>query len=472
MKASDLFDVMKEYIDLGNRFAMSMDIVGDTLIGIDMGFSRSDIHADFEALPDDVKEEVIHYAQDNFQKGGFGAQRDLFNNIPYARRVNVWNTERREQSVGDDAVPHLVSPSNEEWFINLLDELSKASGIPFVLYADGSDRVGGYWNNKEGQVYINTAFARDDTPLHEYAHIFIPFLKQENPELYKNLFAGLSEEDAVIKLASSFDKTKEETLIRRVIAWLQRMISRLTSGRNVVKLSPDTTLNELTVIMRETDWGKQMREASKDKSAYANFNRLMQSEFWISTDHGKEAARTHFEKLRAKIENVAEETDPDLLSEAIHFYVNMGGKIPDENLKGHEDVMDLARNLTDDQKTVADELAAEYRTLYSVYNRVPFPIHYRFDYAPQWWTRESVEKRRGKGVPAAFKPRENENIYEGWKKEYELSHKRAEDNLREYIQKMSEHAAKEMLVSKMLHAGILSAEMKTGWVPLRSVILS
>jgi hypothetical protein len=91
---------------------------------------------------------------------------------------------------------------------NLLEELSSRFGIPYQIIDDPSQRFRGKYVNQKGQklVVINAAYAKEDTPLHEYYHPFVSMLKTTSPQTFELLFKTSYENNGI--------KDQEESVVQ------------------------------------------------------------------------------------------------------------------------------------------------------------------------------------------------------------------------------------------------------------------
>jgi hypothetical protein len=67
-----------------------------------------------------------------------------------------------------------------------LSSLSAKTGVPFQIINDPAQKFKGRYINQGEQriVLINTAYANESTPLHEYYHPFVRLLKVRNPRMF------------------------------------------------------------------------------------------------------------------------------------------------------------------------------------------------------------------------------------------------------------------------------------------------
>lgn len=124
--------------------------------------------------------------------------KDLF----YVRASSLGGTLKGD-TLEIDGKNYLLFPEAEQDFkatpsvdINaklqtVLMALSGKTGIPFVVINDPNQKFKGRYINQgeERLVVINTAYAENSTPLHEYYHPFVRLLKVRNPRMFDQLLS-------------------------------------------------------------------------------------------------------------------------------------------------------------------------------------------------------------------------------------------------------------------------------------------
>lgn len=113
--------------------------------------------------------------------------------------------------------------------LKVLDALSTQTGIPFIVINDPAQKFKGRYINQGEQrvVLINTAYATDSTPLHEYYHPFVKLLRVRNPKMFEQIYSSalplatgenMDAEELVTEYLSKLPSTS--TPLRKFVDWI------------------------------------------------------------------------------------------------------------------------------------------------------------------------------------------------------------------------------------------------------------
>lgn len=160
----------------------------------------------YEAISEKVDEAPDYYAQAYRSHGyrllGKEPTIDNLKDLFYVRAASLGGTLKGDTIV-IDGKNYLLFPEAEQDFkvtppadVNTklqttLMALSGQTGVPFVVINDPSQKFKGRYINQgeERIVVINTAYAENSTPLHEYYHPFVRLLLTRNPRMFDQLLA-------------------------------------------------------------------------------------------------------------------------------------------------------------------------------------------------------------------------------------------------------------------------------------------
>jgi predicted heme/steroid binding protein len=130
----------------------------------------------------------------------------------------------------------------------LLRRLSNKFNIPFKVINDPDFKVAGFYDAATNTVVINEAYAKADTPIHEFAHPFIKSIKSRNPELYNSLIAQLnSSEEGRAALDRVQELYAQNTLEQQQEEALVQLLGELAAD----KLTNKTLIEQLTELFNQ-----------------------------------------------------------------------------------------------------------------------------------------------------------------------------------------------------------------------------
>ena len=220
------------------------------------------ITTNLETKPNRIQEEI---------KNKPGVQLDLFEQ-PLATQPKTQLQKSRKE---------ILEIANLSYLENTLEILSLKFGLPYEVIFDENNPNKGYVDvisyNKP-TIIINAAIASNDTPLHEYGHIFINLIKSSNKNLYSNLIKevlntkeGKKElndvkqyysnytleeqiEETIVELLGKYAKNEfdPESGIHKTIKKIWNNILEFLSKAfnvNIKDISPNTSIEQLAKLL-------------------------------------------------------------------------------------------------------------------------------------------------------------------------------------------------------------------------------
>lgn len=184
----------------------------------------------------------------------------------------------------------------------MLNVLSKKFNIPFrVVHEPNQKWAGRYVNDGDSKiVYINTAYATESTPIHEYFHPFVRILKVRNNILYNSILSqarGLgddrTDEDEVIT-----DYLENQSKKRAFSSYLSQFFTFI---RRILNISPNVTIDSATTLKDLFKVAEQGLDLSKENtltSAYKKVDILI-DDIENKISRSKTKPVDYIEKIRA-----------------------------------------------------------------------------------------------------------------------------------------------------------------------------
>lgn len=178
----------------------------------------------------------------------------------------------------------------------IAQKLHNRFSIPYSIVNDASNPNRG-WFSGDG-VTINLAHARENTAFHEYLHPFVLALKQQNPNLYKDLMNQLSTDLEGMKTIGeiaerypelSKEDQMEEALVEylgklsaqkynkpsspfnRFIKWLKSLLKKIQI--DFKDFRPDMTLSELGDIIIDDIYVADLRATLMDAKSLTRYQK-------------------------------------------------------------------------------------------------------------------------------------------------------------------------------------------------------
>jgi len=152
----------------------------------------------------------------------------------------------------------ILRVANLSYLENVLDTLSIKFGLPYEIIYDETNPNKGYvdvLNYEKPTIIINAAKATNDTPLHEYGHIFINLIRTSNKNLYSNLVKevlntneGKRELEDVKKYYSNYtlEEQIDETIVELLGKYAKNELDPNTGIHKSIKKIWDTILEFLS----------------------------------------------------------------------------------------------------------------------------------------------------------------------------------------------------------------------------------
>lgn len=184
----------------------------------------------------------------------------------------------------------------------LLHVLSRKYNIPFrVIHEPNLKWAGRYVNDGTRKtVFINTAYANESTPIHEYFHPFVRILRLRNPSLYgavlsqaKALGDNRADEEEVVTdyLEAQSKKRTKSSYLEQFFEFIRKLLN--ISAK--VSITEATTLSDLFKV---ADQGIDLSEENTLTSAYKKVDVLV-DEIQNRVHREQKTPIDYIEKIRA-----------------------------------------------------------------------------------------------------------------------------------------------------------------------------
>jgi len=204
----------------------------------------------------------------------------------------------------------------------MLNVLSKKFNIPFRVIHEPNQKWAGRYVNDGGNkiVYINTAFATESTPIHEYFHPFVRTLRIRNNVLYqsileqaRNLGDRREDEEEVVT-----DYLESQSTKRTFSSYLQQFFEFI---RRILNISSNVTIDSATTLadlFKVAEKGLDLSKENTLTSAYKKVDILI-DDIENKISRKKEKPIDYIEKIRS--DNPKLVTDDDS-----NYYKDLDGK--------------------------------------------------------------------------------------------------------------------------------------------------
>lgn len=158
------------------------------------------------------------------------------------------STETKEQRPRNQHLKRI----NMSYLETVLQHLSQKFNVPYQIVNIPEDNRKGWVSvdaSKEPTIYVNSAYATHDTPLHEYAHIFIKLIQITNKKLLSNLVKELmstpegKEELEQVKFfypELSLNEQIEEAIVELIGRYAAKELDPKTGIHKIIKKIWDT----------------------------------------------------------------------------------------------------------------------------------------------------------------------------------------------------------------------------------------
>jgi L-rhamnose mutarotase len=183
-----------------------------------------------------------YYYDGNVPESEYGVTQE---NIP----TPIYSQKDRKESLKVAGISYLE---------NVLENLSARFNLPYEIIFDENNPNKGYVDVTSygtPTIVINGSKATHDTPLHEYAHIFINLIRSSNKNLYSNLIRqvlntkeGIEELDKVKQYYSNYtlEEQIEETIVELLGKYAKNELDPETGIHKIIKQIWNTILEFLS----------------------------------------------------------------------------------------------------------------------------------------------------------------------------------------------------------------------------------
>ena len=280
--------------------------------------------------------------------------------------------------------------ANLSYLENILDTLSARFGLPYQIIFDETNPNKGYVDYisyDKPTIIINAYKATNDTPLHEYGHIFINLIRSSNKNLYSSLVKevlntpeGKKELDEVKEYYTNYtlEEQVDETIVELLGRYAKNEFDPSTGIHKAIKKIWETILEFLSkafnVSIKDISPNTSIEQLAKLLSnPNINFNQKSFIEENIDTIREKNLTSKNY--LEKEYEDFKKINNPSLIIENDYTLVVNKGEF--ERFKTDlENTIKTLKNyskerLLDDIKNIKSEISDSYKRRDFNYNKYP-----------------------------------------------------------------------------------------------------
>ena len=180
------------------------------------------------------------------------------------------------------------------------DEAVKASGIPLSRHAD----VKGFYDENIGAIYINPSVATLGTPIHEFTHIWMNFVKRNNKDLYDRMINLVGNDATLMQMVQDIDEYKDKGRVREeaLVVAIEKRAEQVIKDKTILNQFLEMVNEMFAYLKKEFGIGDDVNFETMTLNEFINRGayETLTGDFLVGGNSIRSAAKVTFKNAENK----------------------------------------------------------------------------------------------------------------------------------------------------------------------------